>query len=116
MKTEMHDVMLFKGCHRATEMSAYWYFCKVFPVQHLDRMVDLTNAQMCKAGKSPAIYTNAKELIQLFGIILLIPQLPPARCRLLWNEKPRTKYGACGGLLKTKMTRHRFEEILQYIW
>ena len=108
--------MLFDGCHKISDMSPYWYFCQLMPALHIDRMVDLTNAQMIKASFKVEDHISDNKLIQFFGIILLIPYLPDHPCCQLWNNKPCTKYSCCGNLGKTRTTCHCFKDILRHIW
>ena len=39
-------------------------------------MVDLTNAQMVKAGIDAKYFTTANQIIQFLGIVILILHLP----------------------------------------
>ena len=67
---------------------------------HLDRIVDLTNACMVKAKILELDLLTTNELIQFFGIILLIPHLPNVPQCDLWQEESRTKYGVAVALEK----------------
>ena len=109
-----HNTRLYQDCHENYEVGVEVYFFSVFPTHYLPTIVQLTNEQLArdldKRFKNQPV--SQEELINFFGIVLLIPRLSEMERRDLWSEVPETKYTKSGSLGRTGMSRNRFECIL----
>ena len=108
---------LYKACHENVDMSLEYYFFSVFPTHYLPTIVQLTNEQIVKDSDKRwrDKHVSQQELLNFFGIVLLIPRLPEMERRDLWKEVAKTKYTVPGCLNRTGMNRNRFECILRNI-
>ena len=86
----------------------------MFPSEQMKLMIDLTNNELRKKRRAVPLITEG-EMLKFFGILVL---MTPVRCRdqkNLWGTRSKYKYQPTVDFGETRMTRHRWDDILSAI-
>ena len=111
-KTSVKGVHICDGSDIDGALPLKYYFDAAFPVSYLSTIVKLTNEELRTSYLKP---TSIMEVLKFFGILLLIPKLPPLPHKELWSTYARSQYSSAPNLGRTGMSRDRFEALFRCI-
>ena len=79
-----------------------------FPTNHLPKVIQLTSRKLVSIGKRG---TNRKEILNFFGVLILITRFEFTSRASLWSTTAPSKYVPAPRFGNTGMARQRFDNI-----
>ena len=100
--------MLRRGGDHQNSNSHLEYFLMLFPPEQLQLILQLTNNELVMARKN---YTMAGEIVQFFGVMLLVTQFEFGSQASLWSNTSTNKYIPAPSFGLTGMPRKQFDDL-----
>lgn len=87
-------------------------FISLFPMHHMTNIVSWTSDKLHNISEA---ITSQTEILKFFGLLILLTRFEFHNRRDLWSSTRTSKYIPAPNLSETRMSRHRFDNLLRCI-